>query len=214
MFQGTLDRSGKTGSIGRIRERRKSKRYTTTMRVGMMTTDAGSQLCLVKNISAGGLRAQTFSPVVVGAHARIELKTGQIFSGKIIWVQDDHFGLKCARSIDVEEVLTSASALPPGHSVRLPRIDIRRGVTIRLGSLIFRGETVNISQGGCKLALKQPIDAGEVVVSIAGLYPIRGVVRWREENCVGIEFNELIPLSRLAAWSKEPGNASGFGMAS
>jgi hypothetical protein len=206
MIQGTLDDAGKRHESD-VAERRRNTRYTTTMRVGTMTTETGSQLCLVKNVSAGGLRAQVFSPVPVDTYAHIAFKTGQRAAGTIIWVKDDHIGLKCARPIDVEELLTSSSALPAGHSVRLPRIDIRRRATLRIGSLIVRGETLNISQGGCKLAFEREIELGEAVVSIVGLYPIRGVVRWRDENCAGIEFNELIPLSRLAAWSREPAPA-------
>jgi hypothetical protein len=39
-----------------------------------------------------------------------------------------------------------------------------------------------------------------VTVSLAGLPPIPGVVRWRDETCFGIAFNRVLALSDLVGW--------------
>lgn len=191
--------------------RRQSERYTTTMRVGVMATDSGSELCLVRNISCGGLRARVYSNVEVGTRASIELKSGQNVSGVVIWAKDDHIGLQFDRPVDVEEVLSSATSAADGQRARLPRIEVRRFAMIRIGARILRAETLDISQGGVKLAVAQALELGEVVVSIAGLYPLRGVVRWFDRDSAGVEFNDLVPLSRLIAWSKDVGQPKASG---
>jgi hypothetical protein len=184
-------------------ERRHSERYTTTMRVGTMVTEAGSELCLVRNISCGGLRARVYSDVPVGTRATIELKSGQSVSGEVIWTEGDQIGLRFDAPVDVADVLSSATAAAQGQKARLPRIEIRRFATLRSGIRLLRGETVNISQGGVKLhfaPLQTSITRGPVVVTIAGLDPIPGVVRWAADKEAGVEFNNLVPLKRLFAW--------------
>ena len=183
-------------------ERRQNERYTTTMRIGVMLTEAGSELCLVRNISCGGLRARVYSDVKVGSRAQIELKSGQNVSGAVIWAQDEHIGLRFDQPVDVEAVLSSATVAADGRRSRLPRIEVARFAMVRVGARMMRAETVDISQGGVKLSLTEALELEEVVVSIAGLYPIRGAVRWQEGHYAGIEFNELIPLAQLVAWSK------------
>ena len=42
--------------------------------------------------------------------------------------------------------------------------------------------------------------ASDIVVSLPGLEPQRGVVRWNEGGQIGITFNRLLPLSDLVGW--------------
>lgn len=185
-------------------ERRQAERYTTTMRVGTMKTERGRELCLVRNISCGGLRARVYGDVPVGTHAEIELKSGQSVAGEVIWAEDDQIGLRFDRPVDVADVLSTATAAAEGQRSRLPRIEIRRFATVRCGVRVLRGETVNLSQGGVKLSLPAmqmpPEEGAAVVVAIAGLDPVPGTVRWSRAGEAGVEFNSLIPLKRLFAW--------------
>jgi hypothetical protein len=45
-----------------------------------------------------------------------------------------------------------------------------------------------------------PATGEEVVVTIEGLEPVKGVVRWRTESCAGISFNQPIPFTALTRW--------------
>jgi len=180
----------------------------TTMRVGVMLTDAGSELCVVRNISCGGLRARVYSDIKVGTRAGIELKSGQTVSGVVIWLDDQHVGLQFDQPVDVEQVLSSATSAAEGHRARFPRVEVRRFATVRSGARIVRGETVDISQGGIKLVITETLELGHVVVSLTGLDPLPGVIRWSNSHHTGIEFNDLIPLDRLVGWSKDDGSAT------
>jgi hypothetical protein len=189
-------------------ERRRSERYTTTMRVGVMLTDAGSELCVVRNISCGGLRARVYSDIKVGTRAEIELKSGQTVSGVVTWFNDQHVGLQFDQPVNVEQVLSSASSAADGHKARFPRVEVRRFAMVRSGARSVRGETVDISQGGVKLVVTETLELGHVVVSLAGLDPLPGVVRWSDKRYAGIEFNDLIPLDRLVGWSRDGGSST------
>ena len=43
----------------------------------------------------------------------------------------------------------------------------------------------------------------EVTVSLFGLQPCSGTVRWRGENCYGMTFNRMLPLPALVAWLQD-----------
>jgi len=40
----------------------------------------------------------------------------------------------------------------------------------------------------------------DVVVSLPGIEPQRGIACWVEDGFIGITFNRLIPLGELVAW--------------
>jgi hypothetical protein len=143
----------------------------------------------------------------VGTRAEIELKSGQTVSGVVIWIDDQHLGLQFDHPVDVEHVLSAATSAAEGHRARFPRVEVRRFATVRSGARIVRGETVDISQGGVKLIVTEALETGHVVVSLAGLDPLPGVIRWSDGHHMGIEFNDLIPLDRLVSWSKDSSSA-------
>jgi hypothetical protein len=47
-----------------------------------------------------------------------------------------------------------------------------------------------------------PVGA-DVIVTLNGLPPQPGLIRWREETSYGITFNRVIALSDLVAWLQE-----------
>ena len=61
-----------------------------------------------------------------------------------------------------------------------------------------------MSQGGIKVDCASGLTVGaEVVVTLTGLSPIPGVVRWQHEGAYGINFNRILELSRLVDWIRQ-----------
>jgi hypothetical protein len=66
---------------------------------------------------------------------------------------------------------------------------------------VHRVHARDVSQGGVKIDSSAPLLVGaEVVVSLAGLEPLPGVVRWQDGGSFGITYNKIMPLSVLVAW--------------
>ena len=85
----------------------------------------------------------------------------------------------------------------------MPRIETSAFCTLREGASIVRGRACDISQGGIKVETSHTFARNaEVVVSLPGLPPQPGVVRWTSEGCAGITFNRLLPLPQLIDWLK------------
>jgi hypothetical protein len=182
-------------------ERREGDRHLTLFRVGSITIGDRRELCLIKNISAGGMMIRAYCPIQKGTALSIELKSGQPVSGKASWTNDDNVGVAFDQPIDVIEIL-SASA--DGPRPRMPRIEVACIATVRDGANVYRLAVADISQGGLKLKGDPALEHGcDLSVSLPGLEPQPAALRWRADGHLGISFNRLIPLAQLVSWLQE-----------
>ena len=179
-------------------ERREGDRHLTLFRVGSITLGERRELCLIKNISAGGMMIRAYCAIPEGTALSIELKSGQPVSGKATWVKESNVGVAFDAPIDVIEIL-SASA--DGPRPRMPRIEVDCIATVRDGANLYRLPVCDISQGGVKVQGDPLLEHGcDISVSLPGLAPQPAALRWRQDGHLGISFNRLIPLAELVAW--------------
>lgn len=184
-----------------IPDRRSGERQLTLLRVGSMMIGERRELCLIKNISAGGMMIKAYCPIATGARIAIELKHGEPVNGTALWTEGDSVGVSFDEPIDVIALL-SASA--DGPRPRMPRIEIDCMVSVREGATVHRVRALDISQGGIKVEAKGPLAIGaDVTVTLNGLAPCAGIVRWNDQGCYGITFNRVQALPALVAWLSE-----------
>ena len=182
-------------------QRRKSDRHLSLLRVGTLVIGDRRELCLIKNVSAGGMLIRTYSSIADGTHVSIELKQGAPLSGTVRWTKDDCIGVTFDSPVDVLELI---SVSVDGPRQRLPRIAVECTAWIRDGATMHRARTVNISQGGVRVVTPSDLSlGGELVVTLIGLSPIAGVARWKDDGQYGISFNRSLALPVLVAWLRE-----------
>jgi hypothetical protein len=182
-------------------ERRQQTRHLTILRVGTLIAQGARELCLIRNISAGGLMAHVYSAYETDQRVAVELKTNQQIPGIVTWSDGSNIGVTFDEPIDVEELLTIEPVLDNGWKTRLPRVEVDRLATLRVGATTYWVNTRDISQGGVKVESDQPLEAGaEVVISLEGFRPIAGAVRWYQDGLAGIAFNQVIPFRELMGW--------------
>lgn len=181
-------------------DRRTGERHMTLYRVGSVMLDGRRELCLIRNISAGGMMIRLYCSVTVGTPLTIELKSGQPIDGTVSWLKDGYYGIAFDRTIDVIEIL---SASMDGPRPRMPRIETDCHATLREGANSWRVRTHDISQGGVKLQCEAVIPSGtDIVLTLPGLEPQPGVARWSNDGFTGVTFNRLLPLGQLVDWLK------------
>jgi hypothetical protein len=179
-------------------ERRSSERYLSLLRVGTITIGDRRELCLIKNISAGGMMIRAYSEIEPGTPLSIELKQGEPISGVARWAEDELTGVTFDWPIDVLALLCSSM---DGPRPRMPRIEVDCTAWVREGADVRRTRALNISQGGiCVESAFELTPDAEVIVTPTGLPPIAGVVRWKDDGCYGISFNRLLALADLVGW--------------
>jgi hypothetical protein len=180
-----------------------SKRLTT-LRVGTITVGGERELCLVRNVSEGGMRAYVYSPLQVGDHVTVELKTDRQIRGSVSWTREHDVGVQFEERIDVEELLAASVPGESARSGRMPRVDVDRLGELRIGSRLYPINTCDMSQGGVRIEIDHPLEVGEaVVLSLTKLRPIGGSVRWYKGGMGGIAFNQVIPFHELMRWLRD-----------
>ena len=190
-------------------ERRGAERHIKILRVGTLVVDGRRELCLIRNISAGG----------VMAHVYILLRSRPARLGR---TEDQPAGDRPGR-LDARRQCrhpvrhapwTSPSCSPirrvldNGWRPRTPRVEIDRMATLRTGARTSWVHARDISQSGVKIETDAtpPAAGEEVVITLEGLRPRHGVVRWQSGDQCGIAFNQLIPFGELIEWLKQDGD--------
>ena len=178
-------------------DRRSEDRYLSLFRVGTLTIGDRRELCLIKNVSAGGMMIRPYCNIDSGTRLSVELKQGEPVDGIAQWVRDDCLGVTFDEPIDVIALLSAEDGPKP----RMPRIEIEGAASIRVEKDAHRARIENISQGGMKIECQADLPLGpEVVVGIAGLETFRAIVRWKKGQSYGITFNRVLPLPVLVHW--------------
>ena len=126
-------------------DRRAADRYLSLLRVGAIMVGDRRELCLIRNISAGGMMIRAYSNIPIGTALSVELKQGDPVSGVVKWVEDSVTGVTFDEPIDVVLLLA-----PPGDGPRprLPRIEVDCNAWVRHDGEIIQIRLLNISQGG------------------------------------------------------------------
>lgn len=179
-------------------DRRDGKRHMTLFRVGAIMIGDQRELCLIKNISAGGMKVRVYCDVAVETPIRIELKCGEPICGKVTWVNGDNMGVCFDEPIDVLDILATNEH---GPRPRMPRIEIDCPVTLYDEGQRLEARAIDISQGGLKVVCADPLHSdADIAVALPGMAPEAGVVKWLGDDCAGITFNRLLPLATLIGW--------------
>ncbi len=182
-------------------ERRDGERYLTLFRVGTIMVKDRRELCLIKNISEGGMMIRPYCKLESGTAVSVELKRGEQIPGTVSWVRGDSAGISFDESIDVVELLASSME---GPRPRMPRVEVRCIASVRQGSNVYGMRAHDVSQGGLKVESTRDLDVGaEVLVTLPGLPSREAIVRWRDGRTYGITFRRLIALAELVEWLRD-----------
>jgi hypothetical protein len=182
-------------------ERRGEERYLSLLRVGALQVAGRRELCLIRNISAGGMLIRPYSAIDEGTRLSIELKHGESVAGVAQWSEGGLAGIVFDEPIDVLALLSASGT---ETRPRMPRIELDCSARLREDADVHRARALNISQGGICVRTNSELSVGaQVIVSLAGLAPAGGVIKWRERDCYGIGFNRVLPVGELMGFVQD-----------
>lgn len=191
-------------------ERRLDKRHLAVLRIGKIVTATREDLCMIRNISDGGLMAHVYGPLAVGQPVSVEIKNGHALAGSVAWTDGRNAGMQFDERIDVLQFLANEQFdLMKGQIPRNPRLRTDADVLIRRGAHYVHARLADISPGGARVTEGEAFDADDdVVMTIAGLPTRAGTVRWRRDGHAGIGFHEPTPFDLLARWAARQGTGA------
>jgi hypothetical protein len=180
-------------------DRRSYERFVTVFRLAKLI-GAREEFCLIRNVSAGGLKAEAFSPKTVGDRLAVDFGDEQPRPARVAWVANDNIGISFDQQIDVARALSKAP--PPGRSRARPiRLLVELDAVVATPASREDCQLIDISQGGAKVRMElAPKPGDKITLAVRGLGKISGVVRWAKKGKVGIVFPVQLPYRQLAAW--------------
>lgn len=185
-------------------ERRRGPRHLTLMRVGVIHGRESNDFCLVRNISSGGLMACVYRNFRPGEEVRIELTTGHILIGNVVWARGPDIGVQFRAPIDAANVLSTRCGPETDRRPRLPRLNLSCPAIARYGARSIAVAVGNISQRGAKIEAPAKVpNFSRIVLGLPGLPSIHGTVRWSHGGAAGLYFKDSLPFAVLARWVDE-----------
>lgn len=182
-------------------ERREGERHIAVLRVGRLQTDQGDQLCVVRNISPGGLMFECLHPPALGEAVMVEWRTDKQMHGVVRWAKDGAAGIQFAAQVDVERMLKEERSALLRVRPRQPRF-VRKG-TVRLigeGEPVI-GHILDISIGGLSCRTDAPLRKGEPIAAVLdGVAATNAEIRWIRGDATGIRFEKPLPWRAFQRW--------------
>jgi len=184
---------------GPIIELRQDKRLLTILRVGKLITDRIEELCLIRNIAAGGAMIEADSRLAVRQRVRIELRRDKPLWGTVLWVTPPIAGIAFDERVEIADLLVRGD-----HRRGHPRLTVPSTARLVVADAIRHVTVCDVSQKGVGIAIDEVLGAGdEVLVALEGMEPVQGTVRWCGHGFAGIEFARPMSLGMLTGWLRK-----------
>lgn len=182
-------------------DRREGERHISVLRVGRVHWKGVDHLCVVRNLSMGGLMFECLHKPTIGQRVAVELRSDKDMTGIVRWTRDGSVGIEFDQRVNVEMILKEERSSLLRVRPRAPRF-VRRGqIKLICGGETILGETVDISIGGLSCHTELPMKKGEpLVVSLENVGATNAEVRWEKGDVVGIRFEKPLPWRAFQLW--------------
>jgi hypothetical protein len=176
---------------------------------GALTVGSIRQVCSIRKLSAGGAILHCDHDVETGDRLELELMNGEHLAGRVVWRRGGEVGLSFDSQIDVFAIIAQDIVSQPGERRRMPRVELVCPALLDVEGRTQAVTTRDVSQGGAKLDLPFALAAEQkVTVTLEGLRPVDGVVRWAAGTLAGIAFLPELRWQELMLWLKERRNSA------
>lgn len=185
-------------------ERRRATRHMTVFQIAKIVTERSQELCILRDISDTGLRAELYCTAQPGDAVLFEMRTGHRISGRVAWQRDRSIGVQFDTPISVPEVLAHCSFDDRLGRMRPPRIDVEIPGIIVVERQLIDVVIRNISQAGMKVACAEMLLPGDqIIVRLAGIGQRAATVRWYRDGEAGLQLAQGLTYGEFAAWRRE-----------
>lgn len=188
-------------AVPRCPEKRDDGRELTMLRIGCLLFEERRELCLIRNISAGGALVRTYSQMTPGRPVALELKQGESVAGIVRWREGHMVGIMFNHILDIVQLLADTADWP---RPRQPRVQVQELVKIQIGEAMQIAQALDLSQGGMKVRSRVGLTRNsQVMVEVSGLPHLWARVHWACGDTYGLVFAEPLPLKTLVGWVRK-----------
>lgn len=179
---------------------RGATRVTLMFRVAKLVSEDVELPCIVRDVSATGVRLRLFRPLEARRRLALELANGDFYFIEKVWEKGGEAGFRFSGEVDVQ-AFTTASAPHGRKQVRLR--------TSTAATLSARGESHavvlrDLSQGGARIEAGTMLRFAQPLrIDAPGLTAIEARVRWCAHPHYGIAFERSFRLDEFTHTAAE-----------
>lgn len=174
---------------------------------GRLIGSTGARDCFVHRITSAGATLTVTGPITHGERATMELPFGVSAEGSVVGDNPDALAFRFDEPMDVVAALARCLAALPAERRQMPRIELRQRLCIRHGEEVDFAWTRNLAPAGLGVETRAALRVGEAVeITLDGLRPIAGEIRWTERGQAGIAFAEELGWQVLMPWLRQVAN--------
>lgn len=176
--------------------RRLSTRYLRLIRPAKLLMDGRDLLCVVRDISNGGLQLQLFHELPEHDEIAIEFDSAHRYPLREVWKSGGRMGCAFLQHVDIKPILSSEGL---EHPKRQPRLQVDHDA-----HLFSDGKKVpvivrDISQRGVALDCPAWLMIDELVrLESKAIPPVYAKVRWRSPPRYGLVLEQTFGMASLA----------------
>lgn len=176
-------------------DKRGARRVALVLRSVRVMTDSAQMLCVLRDISATGLRLKLFHPLPQTDHMAVDLGLGAPHFIEKMWEADGHAGFRFVAPVDVAAVIGDH-----GGNARAPvRLEMNFPAVISGDGEACLARVVELSQTGARVTCERAFAVRQHVTLGADGFPTRsGTVEWRSSPDHGVVFQQSFALDELA----------------
>jgi hypothetical protein len=182
-------------------ERRRNIRLTTVFQVAKIITGRFEELCILRDISPNGLKAEIYRAISVGEIVTVEFRTGHAVTGRVVWARDSSIGVSFVEEVSVVSILSHTSFDERIGRIRPPRLSIELPARLRTPEREHEIHVADISQAGAKLITDIAFHPNTMCdLYLPSFDRKRAIVRWAHDGVAGLMFADPIPFRDFALW--------------
>ena len=177
-------------------ELRAAPRFSLLIRSAKLVYETGEYMCIVRDVSASGVRLRLFHELPAERQVTLELATGETFPIECVWEHGDHAGFRFSNAIDVHRFIAEAGPYPK-RPLRL-RLALPAQLSM-IGEEPFEATIRDLSREGARVDTQELLAIGQKVkIETKGLPPLTAIVCWRSVPAYGLSFQQSFTFEELA----------------
>lgn len=178
-----------------VSELRAAPRFSLLIRSAKLVYDNAEYLCIVRDVSASGVRLRLFHPLPPAERVTLELATGETFAIERVWEREDHGGFRFADPIDVHRFIAEAGPYPK----RPLRLRMAFDASLSADERTLNARICDLSREGACIETAERLAIGQKIKLEAKSLPsLTAIVCWRSRPAYGLSFQQSFTFEELA----------------
>lgn len=175
-------------------DRRQSTRFVTLIRAAKLETDRGELVCVIRDVSAGGIRLRCFHGFPEG-NLTLLLQNGDSYPLEMVRPGEREASFRFPDEVDVARLLKEVS----DHPKRRIRVNLNVRGRVNKAGHKYSAVIHNLSQQGALIESDAKLAIDELIILELGENErIAAKVRWREDGTYGLIFETVYSLEQFA----------------